>query len=62
VVVASDLDPDQADDSEESIPARALSYYVMARPMPVRIAPPAMPPDAIGHEVQKLRDAIDRGR
>jgi hypothetical protein len=62
VVIASDLDPDQAEDSEESIPARALSYYVMARPMPVQIAPPAMPPDAIGHEVQKLRDAIERGR
>lgn len=57
VVVASDTDPDLADESEESIPARALSYYVMARPAPPIALPPPMPPDAIGWEVQKLRDA-----
>lgn len=58
VVVSGDTDPDLADiDAEESIPARAVSYYVMARPMPARIPDPIMPPDAIGHEVEALRAA-----
>lgn len=61
VVVATDTDPDMADETEESIPARALSYYVMARPSPVRPSPPGLSPYAIGHEVQKLRDAIEQG-
>lgn len=61
VVVATETDPDIAEDTEESIPARALSYYVMARPSPVKPAAPGMHPMAIGHEVQKLRDAIERG-
>lgn len=58
VVVASETDPDIAEDTEESIPARALSYYVMARPAPRAPLEPGLPPYAIGHEVQKLRDEI----
>ncbi len=61
VVISSDTDPDQVAESEEVIPARALSYYVMARPISLVAAPPGLAPDAIGHEVQKLRDAIERG-
>jgi hypothetical protein len=59
VVVASEADPDIADETEESIPARGLSYYVMAKPAPIRPAAPGLPPYAIGREVQKLRDEID---
>lgn len=61
VVVATDTDPDLAQETEESIPARALSYYVMAKPSPPQTPTLQMHPDAIGHEVQKIRDAIGRG-
>ncbi len=61
VVVSSSADKDIAEECEEVIPAKAVSYYVMARPLPRRDAPAGLPAGAIGHDVEEIRRQLRSG-
>lgn len=60
-VISSSSDKDIAEECEEVIPAKAISYYVMARPLPRREAPAGLPVGAIGHDVEEIRRSLRSG-
>jgi hypothetical protein len=54
------LEEDQENEEDiamlpEAFPALALGFFVMSRPMPRPPGPDALPPGAIGHDVNELR-------
>jgi len=61
-LVANVKDSEDVEPVPEEYPAAAMRRLVMQRPMPTAGQPPPMPPDAIGHEVEKLRQAAARSR
>jgi len=56
-LVANPKDSEDVEPGPDEYPAAAMRRLVMQRPMPTIGAPPPLPPDAIGHEVEKLRQA-----
>lgn len=59
-VVSDPKQPDEIIESPNAFPAHALRRFCMARPVPHPDAPVELPPDAIGHDVQAIRDEIAR--
>lgn len=54
-LVSATENPDDVDETPDEYPAKGVLYYVMSRPMPKLMDTPALPPDAIGHWVNELR-------
>jgi hypothetical protein len=61
-LVANVKDAEDVEPVPEEYPASAMRRLVMQRPMPTVGAAPEMPRDAIGHEIEKLRQAARRER
>lgn len=57
-LISDPKNPDDIVESVEEYPANGLRYYAMSRPTPSADVPRVMPPDAIGHSLQQLRDEI----
>jgi hypothetical protein len=54
-LVADAKDSEDVEPTPDEFPAAAIRRLVMQRPMPAKGAPPALPPGAIGHEIEQLR-------
>lgn len=57
-VMESETDPDDIRDSPDYYPILGVMYYAMSRPMPTPQATAVMPPDAIGHLVNEIRESL----
>lgn len=60
-LVADPKDKDTIEETPDMFPALGATYFVMSRPLPTRAPKAELPPDAIGHEVEKIRRALQTG-
>ena len=56
-LVADTKDQEDVESTPDEHPSAAMRRLVMSRPMPSPNEKPPLPPEAIGHDIEKLREA-----